>query len=175
MAYLSKDLSVLAYANGFTLWHYTTPDAAAIVDATGYFNAAAPMLRVGDIVIINASGEASQQLVTFVIGGDVTLASMCATASTASTASTAPDLAAENARIRALYLEAESALTDSRREGDRLRDQNAKLVEALSSIVDSANDLLNEMAANPSRQGNWGGLAAHVRMSLIALAAVKEG
>ncbi|CCG40116.1 hypothetical protein [Magnetospirillum molischianum] len=45
---------------------------------------------------------------------------------------TAPDLATENARIRALYLEAESDLTDSRREGDRLRDLNAKLAAAIS-------------------------------------------
>ena len=28
MAFESKDLSVLAYANNFTLWHYTTIDAA---------------------------------------------------------------------------------------------------------------------------------------------------
>ena len=41
MAYQSKDLSVLAYANGFTLWHYATADAAAAVDSAGYFNAAA--------------------------------------------------------------------------------------------------------------------------------------
>lgn len=53
MAYQSRDLSVLAYANGFTLWHYTTADAAASVDSTGYFNAAADMLRAGDIVIAN--------------------------------------------------------------------------------------------------------------------------
>ena len=31
MAYQSKDLSVLAYANGFTLWHYATADAATAV------------------------------------------------------------------------------------------------------------------------------------------------
>lgn len=53
MAYLSKDLSVLAYANGFTLWHYVTVDAADVVDAAGYFNAAADMLRVGDIIVAN--------------------------------------------------------------------------------------------------------------------------
>ena len=53
MAYASKDLSVLAYANGFTLWHYTTADAAADVDTAGYFNGAADMLRVGDIVVAN--------------------------------------------------------------------------------------------------------------------------
>ncbi len=28
MAFQTKDLSVLAYANGFTLWHYTTDDPA---------------------------------------------------------------------------------------------------------------------------------------------------
>ena len=45
MAFEIKNLSVLAYANGFTLWHYTTPDAAATVDNTGYFNAAGDMLQ----------------------------------------------------------------------------------------------------------------------------------
>jgi len=53
MAYVSKDLSVLAYANGFTLWHYTTLDLATVVDTTGYFNDASDMLRVGDIVVAN--------------------------------------------------------------------------------------------------------------------------
>ena len=53
MAYLSKDLSVLAYANGFTLWHYTTADSATTVDTTGYFNAASTMLRAGDIIVAN--------------------------------------------------------------------------------------------------------------------------
>jgi hypothetical protein len=51
MAYMSRNLSVLAYANGFTLWHYTTDDK--VVDTEGYFNAAANMLRVGDIIITN--------------------------------------------------------------------------------------------------------------------------
>ncbi len=53
MAYLSKNLSVLAYANGFTLWHYTTADLAADVDTQGYFNAAADMLRAGDMILAN--------------------------------------------------------------------------------------------------------------------------
>lgn len=57
MAYASKNLSVLAYANGFTLWHFTTIDLAADVDTTGYFNAAADMLRVGDIVIANTDTD----------------------------------------------------------------------------------------------------------------------
>ncbi len=58
MAYQSKDLSVLAYANGFTLWHYTTADAATAVDAAGYFNAASTMLRTGDIIVANVDTAA---------------------------------------------------------------------------------------------------------------------
>lgn len=53
MAYVSRNLSVLAYANGFTLWHYTTADTADTVDTAGYFNGAADMVRVGDIVLAN--------------------------------------------------------------------------------------------------------------------------
>ena len=53
MAYNAHNLSVLAYANGFTLWHYTTTDADAVVDTTGYFNRAADMLRVGDMILAN--------------------------------------------------------------------------------------------------------------------------
>ena len=55
MAYASKDLSVLAYANGFTLWHYTTPDAATDVDTAGYFNGAAGLLRAGDMLLANCA------------------------------------------------------------------------------------------------------------------------
>lgn len=56
MAFASKDLSVLAYANGFTLWHYTTADAHGDVDTTGYFNGAADMLRAGDMILANTGG-----------------------------------------------------------------------------------------------------------------------
>nr|WP_295832417.1 hypothetical protein [uncultured Azospirillum sp.] len=55
MAYASKDLSVLAYANGFTLWHYTTHDGATDVDTAGYFNGAADLLRVGDMMLANCA------------------------------------------------------------------------------------------------------------------------
>jgi len=55
MAFQSKNLSVLAYANGFTLWHYTTADAAADVDTQGYFNGAGDMLRAGDMLMANVN------------------------------------------------------------------------------------------------------------------------
>jgi hypothetical protein len=54
MAYAPENLSVLSYANGFTLWHYRTEDAATVVDTAGYFDIAAKMLRVGDFIMLNA-------------------------------------------------------------------------------------------------------------------------
>ncbi|MBM3581726.1 MAG: hypothetical protein FJX37_07150 [Alphaproteobacteria bacterium] len=53
MAYNAKNLSVLAYANGFTLWHYATPDTGNAVDTAGYFNDAADMIRAGDVILAN--------------------------------------------------------------------------------------------------------------------------
>lgn len=70
MAYLSKDLSVLAYANGFTLWHYTTADSAATVDTAGYFNSAAAMLRVGDILIANVDTAGSPKGGLFLVSAN---------------------------------------------------------------------------------------------------------
>lgn len=41
MAFKSSDLSVLAYANTFTLWHFKTVDTVAEVIASNYFDKAA--------------------------------------------------------------------------------------------------------------------------------------
>ena len=59
MTFKLKDLSVLAYANGFSLWHYRTADPGTEVDTTNYFAAAADMMRVGDIVIANTDDGAA--------------------------------------------------------------------------------------------------------------------
>ena len=67
MAFQARNLSVLAYANGFTLWHYTTVDAATAVDTAGYFDAAAEMLRVGDILIANVDTDATPAAGLFLI------------------------------------------------------------------------------------------------------------
>lgn len=46
------DLSALAYADGFTLWHYrTSTDTRTTLSAQGYFAAASHMLRPGDIIL----------------------------------------------------------------------------------------------------------------------------
>ncbi len=54
MDFAIRNLSVLAYANGFTLWHYRggqTPLAA--IAGRGFFADAADMLAVGDIVMVS--------------------------------------------------------------------------------------------------------------------------
>lgn len=54
MAYSNENLSVLAYSNSFTLWHYKTEDASTAVVAADYFNDATDMLRVGDMILVNS-------------------------------------------------------------------------------------------------------------------------
>jgi hypothetical protein len=70
MAYDASNLSALTYANGFTLWHYKTPDSPAVVDTTGYFNEAASMLRVGDFIFANADIDASIQSGVFIVASN---------------------------------------------------------------------------------------------------------
>jgi hypothetical protein len=67
MAFNSNNLSALAYANGFTLWPYKTPDLAANIDTAGYFNNAAAMLRVGDFIMANVNINAAIQSGVFIV------------------------------------------------------------------------------------------------------------
>nr|BDD47281.1 hypothetical protein 5 [bacterium] len=71
MAYTASNLSVLAYANGFTLWHYKTTDTAAETEAANYFDNAADLLRVGDLLLISTDtdGTAESRLTGI---GDIT-------------------------------------------------------------------------------------------------------
>lgn len=58
MSFCAQDLSVLAYANGFTHWHYRTTDSLwRLTDEPGYFAAAAEMLRPGDQITVNLLGS----------------------------------------------------------------------------------------------------------------------
>jgi hypothetical protein len=59
MVFAIRNLSVLAYANGFTLWHYKAPkERLDAVAAANYFADAADMLSVGDLVMISAADGA---------------------------------------------------------------------------------------------------------------------
>lgn len=80
MAFKPNDLSVLAYANNFTLWHYTTTDAD--VTGAGYFNIASDMVRVNDLIITSLDTDGipstSFYIVTDITDGAVTVAAFTA-------------------------------------------------------------------------------------------------
>lgn len=59
MAFQNKNLSVIAYANGFTLWHYAGDEKMNTITAAGYFDSVKTLMNVGDVVIINASDNTS--------------------------------------------------------------------------------------------------------------------
>lgn len=82
MAFDRNNLSVLAYANGFTLWHYKTTDTAATVDTTGYFNTASEMLRVGDMILANNAASHGIFVVNANTSGVVDVADLTNFAST---------------------------------------------------------------------------------------------
>ena len=65
MAFAIRNLSVLAYAQGFTLWHYRAnvptlgatlvqPATLAEVAEPGFFDPAADMLATGDMMLVSA-------------------------------------------------------------------------------------------------------------------------
>jgi hypothetical protein len=56
MAFAIRNLSVLAYANGFTLWHYKAGgDPLEQVETRDFFADAADMLAEGDMMMISAA------------------------------------------------------------------------------------------------------------------------
>lgn len=55
MAFALRNLSVLAYANGFTLWHYKSSDEQRLASRPSYFEGAGDMLSPGDIIMVSAS------------------------------------------------------------------------------------------------------------------------
>ncbi|MAZ75702.1 MAG: hypothetical protein CMH31_00185 [Micavibrio sp.] len=70
-----SDVSVLAYANNFTLWHYKTEDDS--VATPNYFDNAADMMNVGDLIIANVDTDGtpvtSFYIVTAASGGTVSV------------------------------------------------------------------------------------------------------
>jgi hypothetical protein len=80
MAFAIRNLSVLAYAQGFTLWHYrghvatlasavVEPASAEEARAAGFFDAASDLLAVGDMVLVSTPGAGLLLFVTGTEGG----------------------------------------------------------------------------------------------------------
>lgn len=56
MSFKNNNLSVVAYANGFTLWHYKTKEDDLKTIKNNYFpQEITNLMACGDIMIINAS------------------------------------------------------------------------------------------------------------------------
>jgi hypothetical protein len=59
MAFAIRNLSVLAYANGFTLWHYKAgTDRLDDVAASNFFAEASGDVVAGDLVMVSAADGA---------------------------------------------------------------------------------------------------------------------
>ena len=80
MAFKADDLSVLAYANSFTLWHYKTNDDSVV--GAGYFNAVSDMMNVNDLIIANIDVDGTPSTVFYVVtaasGGSVSISAFAA-------------------------------------------------------------------------------------------------
>ena len=60
MAFSSCSLSVLAYANGFTLWHYNAGgEYSTAASGAEFFDAARDLVSAGDIVMVTGEGGGS--------------------------------------------------------------------------------------------------------------------
>ena len=70
MAFNASNLSVLAYANNFTLWHYTSIDNAATITGAGYFNNASDMMRVNDLMVINIDTDGTPSTKFYIVTGN---------------------------------------------------------------------------------------------------------
>lgn len=77
MAFSLRNLSVLAYANGFTLWHYkagTQPQE--LVGAPGFFDEAGDMLACGDMMMVSGVSGGRMVCVVAAKAGGVCTAPM---------------------------------------------------------------------------------------------------
>lgn len=69
MSFSASDLSVLAYANGFTHWHYRTRDGLAdlLSGPRPYFAAAGELLRAGDQITATLIGAGRVDLASLAV------------------------------------------------------------------------------------------------------------
>lgn len=63
-----KNLSVMAYANSFTLWNYQTEDTVGTIKEPDYFKDSARFMRVGDMIMVTANNQADIQSTILAVG-----------------------------------------------------------------------------------------------------------
>ncbi len=70
MTFKASDLSVLACANNFTLWHYVTTDKLSTLIEDNYFNKVSDMLRPNDLLMVNADIDGEPETKFIVVTGN---------------------------------------------------------------------------------------------------------
>lgn len=79
MAFDPRNLGVLAYASGFSLWQYrSTTDTAATVASPGHMDPVAAMFRPDDLIFATAADRGLLLRVLSLTGGSVTMAELSA-------------------------------------------------------------------------------------------------
>ena len=75
MAYQNKNMSVIAYANGWTMWMYRTTDSMTFLDEDWmYFpKQIVDLMAVGDVIYIVSKGQAYQRCVVEIKDGKALL------------------------------------------------------------------------------------------------------
>lgn len=75
MDFQSKNLSVLAYANGFTLWHYRTQDDIDMIDGQlKYFpDGIIKLMNVGDMILIHSKSHMYMRCIEEISNGEMYL------------------------------------------------------------------------------------------------------
>lgn len=63
----NKDLSVIAYASGWTLWQYYTEDSLETVELDGYFDKIKELCATGDIIIIVVKGNGKETAIRSIL------------------------------------------------------------------------------------------------------------
>ena len=64
MAYAAAGLHRIGGASGAALWMYRTADAIATINSSGYFNDAAAMLNIRDLIIVQDTNTPTTNFVT---------------------------------------------------------------------------------------------------------------
>lgn len=65
MAFKQKNLTVINYANGWTLWHYSTPDSIEEIEKdASYFGNLWALATKGDVFCITSQGRTYTRQIT---------------------------------------------------------------------------------------------------------------
>lgn len=77
MAFKNRNINVIAYANGFILWHYSSnEETLAEIVADGFFNPVSTLCAVGDTIIINGTDTTGIRRIISIDDGQVKLAKL---------------------------------------------------------------------------------------------------